>query len=202
MKKLVLLVASLMFTVCVSQAQTTQEKKVRSEIKSLDKKHNPKAKEEKKSLRHELRRLKGNDVSESSRSQFRKDYGNFPDERWQRTANFDKVDFTKDGMSMTAYYDGDADNMGNSNLVGVMTVKSFYDLPEKAKVTIDNKYGTYDRGKVLFFEDNVNNDVEMVMYGHQLEDADNYYMEMSKNGKNIVLKISKDGNVEYFSDMK
>lgn len=202
MKKLVLLVASLMFTVCLSQAQTVQEKKVKSELRSLDRKHDPKVKEEKKNLRHELRKLEGNDVSESSQSEFHKDYGVFPDEKWERTANYDKVNYTKNGQSMVAYYDGDYDNLGNSTLIGILTDKKFSDLPAKAQETINTKYKAYTKSKILFFEDNVNNDSEMVMFGHQLKDANNYFMEMSKDGKNIVLSISKNGDVDYYSNMK
>ena len=196
MKKIVLLVASLMFTVCVSQAQTVQEKKVKSEIKSLDKKHSPKVKEEKKNLRHELRMLKGHDVSENSKVEFHKTYGTFPDERWERMANYDKVDYTKNGKMMTVYYDAD------SNLIGLLYHKEFSDLPQKAQENINEKYRGYSKDRVLYFEDNVNNDVDMVMFGHQLDDPDNYYIEMSKDGKNIVLKVNKAGNVDYFSDMK
>ena len=103
---------------------------------------------------------------------------------------------------MVAYYDGDYDNLGNSTLIGILTDKKFSDLPAKAQEAINTKYKAYTKSKILFFEDNVSNDSEMVMFGHQLKDANNYFMEMSKDGKNIVLSISKNGDVDYYSNMK
>ena len=202
MKKLVLVVASLLLIISASHAQSLQEKKVKTEIKSLSNTHDVKVKQEKKNLRHELRTLQGNDVSESSKSEFHKDFGTFPDEKWARTANYDKVNYTQDGTLTTAYYEGNSDVQKNSNLVGIFADKHFADLPKNAQETINSKYKNYSKDKVLQFHDNVNNDMEMVMYGHELKDADEYFMELSKDGKNLVLTISKSGNVNYFSNMR
>ena len=41
----------------------------------------------------------------------------------------------------------------------------------------------------------------MELYGNVFDDEDNYFIEMGKDGKNIVLKVNMDGDVTYFAEV-
>nr|WP_199002170.1 hypothetical protein [Flavobacterium sp. ASV13] len=195
MKKVILLLAAIMANISILQAQTSQEAQVKSEIKSISKK-DPNAKTEKKDLRKELHKLEGQDVSNLSKNQFATDFGNIPNVKWVRSDYFDQATFNKNGATSTAFYDS------NSQLVGTTTAKKFADLPAKAQKEINDKYKGYTKGLVTFYDDNEENDTDMLLYSTQFDDADNYFVEVSKNGKNTVLQVTTEGAVAYFNSMK
>lgn len=192
MKKVILLMVAVMATVSISQAQTVQEKEVKSEIKAVSKK-DPNAKAEKKNLRMELRKLEGQDVSETTKNQFMTDFGHIPNAKWTRSKYYDEVAFMKNGTSSTAFYDF------KSQLVGTTMHEKFTDLPANAQKVINDKYKGYAKGDVLYYEDNENNDTDMILFDRQFDDADNYFVEISKDGKNSVLQVAKNGEVGYFT---
>ena len=194
MKKVILLVAAMTLTIAVSQAQTVQEKKVKKEIRSLDRK-DPDAKNEKKNLRRELHLLKGQDVSNESKSQFSKDFRDVSNVKWRRSDYFDEATFMRKGSSMTAFYDED------SKLVGTTTAKKYSDLPFKAQNKINQKYKGYSKGNVIFYDDNEDNQTDIYLYGRTFDD-DSYFLEISKNGMKSVLQITPNGEVSYFDIMK
>ncbi|MCC9074427.1 hypothetical protein LNQ49_22825 [Flavobacterium sp. F-65] len=195
MKNVILLVAAIMATVSISQAQTAQEAQVKNEIKAVSKR-DPNAKAEKKNLRMELHKLEGQDVSNSTKNQFATDFGNIPNAKWKRSNYYDEVAFMKNGVSSTAFYDF------KSQLVGTTMHEKFTDLPANAQKAINDKYKGYAKGEVLYYEDNVNNDTDMILFDRQFDDADNYFVEISKDGKNSVLQVTKGGNVNYFTATK
>jgi len=41
----------------------------------------------------------------------------------------------------------------------------------------------------------------MILYGIQFEDADNYFVELSKGTKKIVLQVNTDGVVFFFKQL-
>jgi len=153
-------------------------------------------KKEKKEERKELRKLKGQEVTYQSREAFVKDFGDIPVTRMERTVNFDKFTFTQNGQEMTAYYDIE------SNLVGTVSDKTFSDLPANAQKYIQDKYKDYTPGTVIFFDDNELNETDMILFGTQFDDADNYFVELKKENKNIIVQVTMKGEVGYFSEMK
>ena len=40
----------------------------------------------------------------------------------------------------------------------------------------------------------------MMLYGQQFADADNYFVELSKDNKKIVLQVNMSGEVFYFAN--
>jgi hypothetical protein len=195
MKKVILLVVVIMATVSISQAQTVQEDQVKSEIKTVSKK-DPKAKTEKKNLRMELRKLEGQDVSAATKDQFMTDFRNVSNAKWSRSGYYDQATFMKNGASSTAFYDS------KSQLVGTTTHKKFSDLPANAQKIINDKYKGYTKGDVLYYDDNEENDTDMVLFDRQFDDADNYFVEVSKDGKNSVLQVAKNGEVSNFTTLQ
>lgn len=191
-KVLVLSVTAVILTATVN-AQTSAAL-LKKEIKS-DKKAESLVKKEKRSEEKELRKLEGKEVSYRAKQAFYSDFGNIPVTEWERTVNYDKATFTKDGQVMKAFYDADA------KLVGTISDKTFEDLPANARKYINEKYKDYSKGSVILFDDNEVNETDMIMYGQQFEDADNYFVEMKKDNKTIILQANMEGDVTFFKQL-
>jgi len=153
------------------------------------------SKKELKSERKALRKLEGSYVSQFAKNNFYTDFGNIPNVQWRRDLNFDVASFSENGQKMEAFYDSDA------NLVGTTTIKTFADLPANAQSEIKSKYKDYSIGQVLFFDDNEWNETDMILYGSQFNDADNYFVELSKGNDKIVVRVDVPGYVYYFTKL-
>ena len=193
MKTLIVLsAATLMFASSVN-AQTS-EASVKNDISSLSKQESV-IKKEKKEERKELRSFKGTEASYQAKQQFLKDFGDINATRWERTSNYDKATFNKDGQVMFAYYDIDA------NLIGTTMDKTFADLPLNAQKFIDKKFNGYSKEAVIFFDDNELNETDMVLYNQPFEDADNYFVELKKDNKELIVRVNMNGDVSFFKQL-
>lgn len=152
--------------------------------------------EEKREERKEQRRSGIPEASYQSKEQFFIDFGDIPDAAWSREGNFDIVTFTKDGIPQTAYYD-DA-----YTLVGTCTEKTFADLPPSAQKYINHHYGDYEKARVILFNDNEENDTDMILYGTQFEDRDNYFIELRKGKEDFLLRVTPEGNIFWFRTIR
>jgi len=190
MKKLVVLSISVFFVLVFFQlpAQVVNKDVIKTEIKG--------AKKEIKTERKELRKLEGGSaVSNQTKSAFFADFGNVPDVKWKRAVYLDEAVFTKDGKELKAYYDF------YSKLVGTTSIKTFADIPLNAQKEIKSKYKDYAIGVVVFFDDNEANETDMLLWNTQFSDADNYFVELSKDKKNIVLQVNAEGEVFFFKEL-
>ena len=149
---------------------------------------------ETKAEKKEIRKMDKNLVSDLSINAFYADFGKIPNVGWEKELGFDIALFTKDGKDYKAYYDQD------SKLVGTTNVIAFADLPKKSQEEIKKHYNDYTVDKVVFFEDNDANDADMLLYGTQFSDADNYFVEMSNKTKSIVVQTNADGELFFFSE--
>ncbi len=194
MKQLLILSAAVILTVTVSaQADLAS-------VKNDDANTNRQEsliKKEKKAERMELRSLKGNEASYQAKQAFISDFGNVPVTKWESTDNhlFDRATFIKDGKEMRAYYDFD------SKLVGTVQDKTFADLPAKAQENINKYFKEYTPGDVIFFDDNEQNETDMVLSGNQFDDVDSYFVELQKGNKKIVVHVTLNGEVGYFAQL-
>lgn len=152
-------------------------------------------KKEKREEKKALRKLEGKQASYQSRQQFAQDFDNVSNVEWKRTSYFDEATFTKDGHTMTAFYDY------QNQLVGTTETKSFADLPAAAQKNINDKFKDYKVQEVILFDDNEDNETDMLLFGHQFDDADNYFVELQKDNKAIVLKADMMGEVSFFTNM-
>ena len=191
MKKLFILSAAALLAGYNLQAQN-QEVAIRKNEKMLSRQEKS-IHQEKKADRKELKELKGKDVSYEAKEQFYRDFGDTP-ATWRRETPYDIATFTKDGVLQSAYYDADA------QLVGTTFQKNYADLPTKAKETIEKKYKGYAVDAVIYFDDNEYNDTDMILYGQQFADEDNYFVELVKGTKKIVLRSNMAGDVSFFSN--
>lgn len=191
MKKLFILSAAALLAGYNLQAQN-QEVAIRKNEKMLSRQEKS-IHQEKKADRKELKELKGKEVSYEAKEQFYRDFGDTP-ATWRRETPYDIATFTKDGVLQSAYYDADA------QLVGTTFQKNYADLPTKAKETIEKKYKGYTADAVIYFDDNEYNDTDMILYGQQFADEDNYFVELVKGTKKIVLRSNMAGDVSFFSN--
>ena len=144
----------------------------------------------------ELKKLSGIDVPTRTMNAFAVDFGQNYTPGWSRLDNFDEATFEKDGHPVSAFYDY------HSKLVGTTQNKTFADLPLKAQQHIRAHYRDYTPGDVMLFDDNENNDTDMILYGNQFDDKDSYFVELNNGNKKIVVQVSMDGAVSYFTRLK
>lgn len=191
MKKLLLLSMTLTL-IAAAHAQDVAGVKKNEAVLKHEKKE---IKKEEKEKRKELRKLEGKEASDQSKQAFYRDFGNIPVIKWERSLNYDKAVFMNDGREMTAYYDAEA------QLVGTTQTKMFTDIPASAQKYIAKKYAGYTPVAVTYFDDNEHNDTDMILYGSQFEDADNYFVEMKKGAEKIVLQVNTSGEVFFFGEI-
>jgi hypothetical protein len=142
-----------------------------------------------------LKKLEGSMVSQNAKNSFIADFGNIPEVQWKRTDTFDEAAFTKDNRNLIAYYDD------GGNLVGTTEPKTFSDLPEKARKSINEKYKDFKIGNVIFFDDNDRNDTEMVLWSTQFQDEDLYFVELERGTNKIIVRVSPAGYVSLFKQL-
>ena len=192
MKKLAVLSATLLFAAVSfqSQAQVKQKEAIKETKKEV--------KIDKKELRTDrvaLRKLEGAQVSELAKQQFNVDFGSVPNVHWRRSATFDEASYTQNGKKITAFYDSD------NKLVGTCTIETLADVPAKGLAEIKTKYKDYTPRVVVFFKDNEANDTDMLLYGNQFDDADNYFVELTKGNQKIIVQVTPQASVSYFATL-
>ena len=180
MKKLGISIAVFLFAFTLVQGQTK----------------NTETKKEQKAGRIALKKLEGTNVSVMSKDNFAKDFGNLPNVQWKRVNTYDEATFMKDGKEMKAFYDFD------SKLVGTTTHVTFADVPAKGQKEIKKQYKDYTVESVVFFDDNEANETDMILYGVQFDDSDNYFVELAKGTNKIILQVNSSGEVFLFKQLK
>lgn len=153
------------------------------------------AKDTRKAEKKEHRIENRSQVASLSKDAFYSDFGKIPDVKWERGPQFDEATFTKNGLKQTAYYDN------HYMLVGTTADKKFADIPAKAQKDIQKHYKGYAIGAVVEYKDNENNDTNMLLYGTQFDDADHYFVTVSKGDKENVLMVKTNGEVSYFRNL-
>jgi len=190
MKKTVLILTAAIMTSGVLMAQTETAK-------------NDMTREQRRVMRMEERadnsamNKKEDDVSALTKSAFRNDVGNVYVVGWERKPAYDAVQyFTDKGVAKNAYYDS------QSTLIGTTETVKFSDLPEAGQKAIKKDYKNYKVDRVVFFKDNELNSTDLALYDTPFDDADNYFVELSKGDQRIVVKCSEDGTLDFFSTMR
>lgn len=193
MKKILVVLAIVSLSTHFSQAHqlsiASAEIKSGKEAKSSLTKH-------KKHNKKLLKKLTGSNVSEQSKASFYEQFGNVKDVQWQRQSYFDVAVFDKDGQQTKAYFDNDG------QLVGTSIQTNMKALPLKAQLEIAKKYGDYSIEDVILYDDDNENISDIILYGTQMESADNYFVELKKDNKRVVLEASPEGHVSFFKEFK
>jgi hypothetical protein len=154
-------------------------------------------KESRREMRKTEKELKKHERSVSYQSQ-NAFIGDFPDAKnvtWHVGDAFDEATFNANGITMTAYYDAD------NELVGTTTEKTFNDIPLSAQEQIRKHYDGYTPKEVILFDDNENNETDMVLFDSPFEDEDNYFIALKNDKETIVLKSDMSGSVSFFKKL-
>jgi hypothetical protein len=181
MKRLAFLSLTLLFTIAVLFGQ--EQKSGNTQTKETKKEKIP------------LKKLEGNKVSQMAKENFTAEYGNVPNVKWQRSGTFDEAIFMKDGKEMIAEYDIEG------KLVGTTKVITFAEVPAAGQQEIKKRYKDYAVGTVIFYDDNEGNGTDMIMYGIQFDDEDNYFVELEKGNSKIVVRVDTKGEVIFFKQL-
>lgn len=189
MKKTIIISSALIVIATASFAQSEiasvkkQEKVTRHELR-----------EEKKEARQVKKEEDLKEPSYMTAQQFAIDFPNATDVHWSKK-DFEKASFMQDGKKLSAFYDFE------SKLIGTVSDASFDGLPDAAKKHIARYYPGYTPQAVILFDDNEYNPTDMILYDTRFDDADNYFVELKKGDKNIVVMVSLAGEVSYFTNM-
>ena len=150
----------------------------------------------KKHDRKTLRKLTGSKVSEQSQATFYIQFGNVKDVQWERQDYFDVATFDKGGQQMKAYFDNDGEMVGTSIQTNLKA------LPIKAQLEIAKKYGDYSVTDAILYDDNNEQISDIILYGTQMESSDNYFVELKKDDRKVILEVSPEGRVSFFKELK
>lgn len=131
----------------------------------------------------------------SVRNQFTDDFPDAKNVHFARLKDLNEISFTQGKDEMIAYYDD------RNQLTGTIQKESLADLPANAQKEIQHKYAGYTIANVVHYRDNESDDMEMVMYGKSMDDGDNYFVELKKDSKVIVVKVDLSGGVDYLATM-
>lgn len=114
---------------------------------------------------------------------------------WQKTENYEEALFTKDGQEMNAYYDS------QGNLVGITTLKSYSDLPTKGQMNLKALFNNYSIGQIVVYKNNAQNKTPMILWGAELVDSDNYFVELVYGSSKLIVCVDPNGNVSFFKQI-
>jgi hypothetical protein len=143
-----------------------------------------------------------NAVSVFTRNQFASDFPDATNIRFEKTNDFDEVNYSQKGGETTAYYDNESD------LLGTLRNRSFHDLPADAQTEIVNNYPGYTVVSVVRFNANgdnesyVDNNSELSFYGDLSDENSHYFVELKNDNKAIVLMVGLSGEVSFFRTLK
>ncbi|MET0638075.1 MAG: hypothetical protein ABWZ25_18740 [Chitinophagaceae bacterium] len=181
MKKIIL-AASVILSVATMSVASAQENKT-----------------EKKEMNKEARKLRKTsdqgDVNLAVKTQFEQDFPGATNAVFVQAKSYAIVSF-KDGTKMKkAYYDF------NNQLIGTTQKKTFAEIPPTAQAEIKKRYPGYTVTNVIKYDDNENNDTDMVIYDLPFSDSDNFFVELKSGTSDKIVKVDLSGDVSLFKDI-
>lgn len=191
MKKILLVWLSVSLSTYFAQAQPESQ----TLMAAAHTKH-PKNTKARKQEKKELKKLKGDDVSDQARDAFYTQYGDVPNVKWERQDYFDLANFVQDGKEMKAYFDIDGE------LVGTSIQTNLKAIPAKAQAEIAKRYSDYKVNDVILYDDNEEQISDIILFGTEMESSDNYFVELQKDTKRVILQVSPEGKVTLFKELK
>jgi uncharacterized protein with GYD domain len=120
-------------------------------------------------------------VTYTALSNFNNEFLRASDVSWTVTSKFQKAVFTQDGVKMTAFYNLRGEYMGTTTNV------QFNELSERARKQIATKYEGYFAKEIIKLE---------------TEDNTTYFVNLSKDGKDVLLKVTPGAAVSVSTQVK
>jgi F0F1-type ATP synthase gamma subunit len=137
-------------------------------------------------------RIRKNDVNAKASytvlKRFSKDYPNAKDVKWSINKKFQKADFIKNNIKMTAFYNR------QNQFVALKMVIDAKIIPVSTQKEIASQYA-----------DCVVNEFFLVQYNTEINpDAEEatYFVDLKNDSKEIVVRISHDAHIHFFARIK
>jgi hypothetical protein len=112
---------------------------------------------------------------------FKNTFVDAEDVQWSVRNDYAKASFIDDGDKMEAYFDLSGDLIGTSRAITTQV------LPKAARKHINKKYSDYTWKEVIEFKG---------------KDSEHYFVSLNNNKENVILQISKEGDVSVFKSTK
>ena len=127
-------------------------------------------------------------ISYTALHSFDADFTDAQDVVWTKTKDCQKVDFTENGDKQTAFYSLSGDFLGTTHIL------SYNIVPARTKELIAEKYKGYVAGDVIVYHANtaVNDNIDPVTY----------FVVLKKADRSALLRVTEDGDVEFFKEVK
>ena len=137
-------------------------------------------------------------VSISTQTQFAEDFPGATDVHYAKSKDYDVVYFTSGKRHLKSYYDY------KSELLGTTQNETFANLPENAQKKILKDYADYTIVRVIKFDaaEGEDHSLDLIEFGSEDDNPDNYYVELKNNSKAIVVKVDLSGDVDFFAMMR
>jgi opacity protein-like surface antigen len=127
-------------------------------------------------------------VSYAVQNQFNADFSDAKDVAWSVSKNFQKAEFTSNGVKMTAFYNF------NGEFIGLTQNADLKAIPAKTRKEIAAQYGDYTISQLIVYQVNsdLNPDVDPVAYFVDLKSADH----------EVLVRINQSADIEFFKQVK
>lgn len=127
-------------------------------------------------------------VSYTVQNQFAADFSDAQNIVWTVNKNFQKAEFTIDGVKKTAFY-----NL-SGEFVGVTQNADLAAIPSKSKKQIASKYAGYQISQLIVLQSNtaINEDA----------DPTAYFVDLKKADSEVLVRINDQADVEFFKQVK
>ncbi|KAA5546490.1 hypothetical protein F0145_11410 [Adhaeribacter rhizoryzae] len=119
-------------------------------------------------------------VSGYTKSTFNTHFAGAENVTWSASSRFQKATFTKNGKTMTAFYDAQNELVGTTQLVEITA------LSPKAIKNLVKKYPNYQMGEIIKYTGN----------------EEVYYVNLKNETTNFLVEITPDMDVRYFKTLK
>lgn len=157
---------------------------------------------EKGDITKKLRMDARNSMNEESkipvgtRNQFAEDFSNVQNVIWKVEPGYSEAEFTMNNKDMMAFYNYDDELIGQGRYV------DYADLPAKGQERIAKDYPDYMPQKAMFYEDDLDDDNDFLNFFGNFLQHDAYFVLLQKDTKEVVVQVTEDGEVSYFSNVR
>lgn len=135
-------------------------------------------------------------VSYQVLNQFSSDFADAENVSWTITPTSQKADFFVDGVKKTAFY-----NLLGTYL-GLTQEVAYKAIPAPAKKTIAADYKDYTVGQVIKFESADGNSTATNAFAVDQPEALDYFVDLKKAGSEILVRVSAQGSIYFFKQIK
>lgn len=137
-----------------------------------------------------------NKIPVATQNEFAADFSNVQNVTWKADDGYNEADFTMNNKSMMAFFNYDNELLGQGYYV------DYADLPEKGRERIAKDYQDYVPEKAMFYHDDLDDDNDFLNFFGNFLQEEAYFVLLRKDTKEIVVQVTENGDVSYFSKVR